>query len=204
MATLGLLLLFAFASISMALNPIVLSGVDTKTVDICEQCQDAVAKLRKILEYPETEKRVLDTIEHLCNLLLVPSVKQKCKDTANKYFRELQEKMENPDKLCRDLKACRGQSSDNMALNPIVPFEIDTNAADACEQCQDAIGKLKKVLEDPETEKKVLDTVHKFCSFLITPALKQKCEDVATKAFRDAQEALKDPAKVCRDLRACK
>jgi Xaa-Pro aminopeptidase len=186
---------------------------------LCDQCQKNAEKLKKQLEDPEYEKKVLADIEKFCNLLVVEKLKQKCKELATKAFRDLQDQVKDPLKFCQRLKLCKGTSEtenfdmERFIYDNILEF-VDTEPqfwvggiqieVDACDQCKKAAEELKKIVENPANEKKILDSIEKFCNLLITDPLKQKCKDIATKYFRDLQTKLKDPTKFCQEMRVCK
>jgi hypothetical protein len=221
MATLGLLLLFAFASISMALNPIVPFEIDTKDPNLCEQCKDAVGKVKKILEDPATEKKVLDTVNRFCNFLIAPPIKQKCKDMATKAFRDARETLKNPAKVCRDLKVCKDDSQstgDNAGLrqfleamslelievvNEPVPFdELDPQMKSAfvCKACKAAVGAIGYELQNPVFQQTIIKIISTACKSVLPGALNQACDTLIADFVRQSINFL---AEVFRNPEAC-
>jgi len=233
MSPIGLTILLTFAGISVGLdNEIAPVQLPQVSADIwnniiptpCESCQKAIEVLTVLFRNDKTFEALVTLAKLQCDVILLPTLRQKCKTTAEKLLRDLKEKISDSRKVCEDLKLCSkdpappgGDLSDlqQFLLSSFAEFEqLQNNASSetgsmiydpiTCQACKTAAAHLAKQLKSSIFQKVVVDTLTLACK--VAPIPNKDCGEPFASVLRAGLNRLGDyfdDGNVCKILVWC-
>jgi len=89
----------------------------------------------------------------------------------------------------------------------VSPAQVEVNSAPpTCDACIKLISELKKIVSNPDTEKKLIDTLKSICNNPLVRPFKQPCLDTVDKLaalLHQVQSVFEDPKLLCQSLKQC-
>jgi len=225
MSRVGILLLLALAALAQAsvITNSTQGGVkpSIKTKLLCKPCEKIFTGLKKVLDNPDMEAKLIKDLKALCDFPLFGSFKQKCLDIANNIvfiLHEVQGEIDDPQWLCESLKLCATEPpsvntvSKKLMLSVMSKFVQEAkppspiNAIDTCGLCTSALDEFKRILDTPEVVEKVQSGLEQLCKYAgkYQVECNQAIEAYLPKIVQIIEDVLCDPEETCKALKLCK
>lgn len=189
----------------------------TENEDICKDCTKIFELLGALLSSAELQKKIVDDVEGLCDLLPLPvSTEKFCKEEVEKMLPlaiKFISGLVKPAEMCKQLGLCLSSDRQEKMLSYFVKEALDAAVASennspkaTCSFCLFLLKTVEDLLPKQRTEEAVIHLLEDICHLL--PASRQKqCEDMVgrfTKVVLDAILSYATPHSICVLLRLCK
>jgi len=154
--------------------------------------------------------------------LIAEPLKKKCKEMATKSFRDLQEQVKDPAKLCQTLKFCKngGLVADNADLERFIremsleavevlsdsPLDPRMMGAYTCKACKAVTAAIAYELQNPLFQKTILKILTTSCKSVLPGGLQDICDTVLVNLYQAGLNFLIDTFKnpdVCAKVKLC-
>jgi len=224
MSRLGVFLLFALAALAHAAVP---AGNQNRLVAVekskplCKDCEKVIMSLKKILEDPDLDAKLVESLHAVCDSPLFGRFKQQCTNMANYIivvFHRVQGLVDDPTATCDTLKLCSSEApSSNTVMKRLLlsaagkfvqdiksPHPI--NAIDTCSLCTSALNELHRILDTPEILEKVQTGLEKLCKYAgkYQTDCVEAVEAYLPKLVQIVFDAMCDPQQICAAIKLCK
>jgi hypothetical protein len=197
-------------------------GLDSiKGKNLCKECEKIVSTLKKIVDNPQTEQELIDTLKTVCDIPVLGHYKDRCMNMVTNIVaivHEMQWLLDDPTALCETIKFCKSEApgvssiSKHLVLSiaskivqdihePSAAFKIDT-----CSMCTAALNEFKRLLETPELMMKIQNGIEQLCKYTGTyqTECNQAVEAYFPKILQIIVDALCQPEQTCAAIKLCK
>ncbi|XP_057312445.1 prosaposin-like isoform X4 [Hydractinia symbiolongicarpus] len=155
----------------------------TKSNGICEDCEQLVGTLHKLLADKSTQAEILGGIKAACSIL--PTTYQAlCQEAVTLYGQQainvLVQYTANTKQLCTMIGLCSSKKShaSTLKLN-VLKAVVYKKSNDLCTTCQKYVGTVHLLIANNETQAEILVGMKALCSVLPT-AYQPACQEVVT------------------------
>jgi len=231
-STLGIFLLIAVAALAhaslpsdtqeaaqAALTPSRIELEAKKWKPLCWECEKFLGLLKKVINNPSLEPHLIKALKAICDFKLNP-FKTKCTNLANDIIivlREMQGTLYDPNWDCEMLKFCNKEEPSPASASKMFMLAVASkvvqdvhrpspiNEIATCGLCQSAVNEVKRFLEVPEFQQKVVNFVAKICKHGFYPS---RCNEIIQNNFPQLIQLILDnvlcnPEQVCSAIRLC-
>jgi len=225
MSRFAVFLLLAIAALAHAAVPASNQNrlaVAEKSKPLCKDCEKIMISLKKILENPDLDAKLVEDLKAICDFPLLGMFKKQCSNLADYIivaFHQIQGLVDDPTQSCEFLKLCSSEPSSvnsvakRLMLSAASKFVQDIkppspiNAIDTCGMCTAALNELNRILDTPEVVQKIATGLEKLCKYApgkYQTECVQAVEAYLPKLFQILVDVLCDPQKTCVALKLCK
>lgn len=174
---------------------------------VCEFCEKFMVSLDNILKNNETQAKVKNSLDMVCDLLVFNTLRADCHEAVEEFlpkvFSYLEGLLADPKKVCSALCLCRLDGE--LALQ-VTPTPQLTGLNVTCKLCKNVVAAVHDTLTDPATEKEIYGDVDAVCKMMTFQPLADKCKRLADKylpmLFNYLDKNLV-PDQVCKALKWC-
>jgi len=208
MSRLGIFLVVALAALAQASLPtnsnqgaakLILrqqriNAVELKGKPLCEECEKLVTALKKVVDNPEAEQKLVNTLKAACDLPFLASFKDRCLNVVNNIvviIHEAQSLLDNPTQVCEAVKLCSGETPSFQsaaqrlflaAASKVVQDALPQANPDSCTVCNNTMNALRWTLEYPTLVDTLKDEIEQVCQYL--GAFNDSCTASMDKNFK--------------------
>jgi len=192
------------------------SDVRVQSIDMCDDCQAILIKLKNAAEDEDEMTRIVAEVNAACDELgqdYAPT----CRKLANNLpalLQTMKTYLDEPEATCRMMKFCPGNVWTKTvgklvymtSKNAYLKRRQGTGLGDiACDECKFVVEELKKELEDQQTQEQIRQALHGACAHL--GRYEQKCVELVDayldQLIAELDQGLSDPQAVCQEAGLC-
>ncbi|KAJ4926073.1 hypothetical protein JOQ06_008257 [Pogonophryne albipinna] len=186
------------------------------TGDVCQDCTKIIELLADMISNADLQKKVMDGIEHVCDLLPGPATTAKfCKDEVEKLLPVALNFIVGfvkPADVCNAIGLC-GSSDEQEKMRSFLVKELlqlaltneNVQPTVTCPFCLLLIKTLEEMLPKDRTEDAVIKLLGEICHILPSK-FRHQCEDIVgkfSKTVLDAIVSQATPQTICTLLHMC-
>ena len=150
-----------------------------KESDGCKACKDGVIELKMVLSNPDTLDLMHIGVKEMCALVKTPLCELLANTAIDNIVKELIKKLDAE-------KMCSGLCVKNENIIAVESPSLEEKPL--CEACEDALGEIKKVANDKETQEMIKDLAQVICGHISIPF----CQTVFDKLIKSQVDHLKN------------
>ncbi|XP_029300419.1 surfactant protein Ba isoform X2 [Cottoperca gobio] len=179
------------------------------TGDVCQDCTQIFGLLVDLFSNADLQKKMMDGIESLCDLLPGPASTAKlCKDEVEKMFPVIISFIAGgvkPAELCKIIGLCAARDNQEKMLSYFVKEALQVQPKATCSFCLFLIKTLEDLLPKERTEDAVIKLLKEICHIL-PASYRDQCQATIGKFSKTVLEAIvgyATPQHVCVLLQMC-
>ncbi|KAK5852149.1 hypothetical protein PBY51_023644 [Eleginops maclovinus] len=186
------------------------------TGDICQDCTQIFQLLADMMSNADFQKKIMDGIEHVCDLLPGPATTAKlCKEEVEKMLPvaiNLLVGFMKPAEVCKVIGLCGSRDEQEKMLSVLVKEALQVAVTNengkpkaTCPICLLLIKTLEEMLPKDRTEDAVIKLLDEICH-LLPSKFRHQCEDIIgkfSKSVLDAIVSAATPQAICALLQMC-